>query len=382
MEKQIGRPLKEEEKVLPEENFLYAVTETRERISRGWAGRYGSNLKEYFKTLEKLKKAKEYYERIGRGEDVLEQPPTIFGTLSGLIPKDLKSINRILDEKIEDVRNRIKSTREMVTGQLMRAEEQKIIRENSESAEKYALKRSIESYADAGIYTMMESQKKDLEKPLFIALENIYPEQYGSHPDELRHLIHKSRERMAGRLLEMGFSEEEAKKEAEEHIKATLDIGHLNIWKKYFTGSEEEFKQWILNETEKLAQERIIGNIHLSDNFGYEDSHLSSGQGSAPIKEIIQILKKHGGYEGIIAEPGADAITDLSDFHGLMKTWRNFRSPVYSLYAPQRFIPRVEYNNWSDIQYGYFGQASRPLSIQEPYSPSEDWSLWSEVEVE
>ena len=379
IEKQLGRPLSEEEKITPEENFIYAITETKERIARGWAGRYSGKLHEQFDTLEKLKKAKDYYEKVGRGEKVLEQPPTIFGSVSGLVPKDLKSIRRILDEKIESVRGMIKSNREMVTGQLMRADEQRIIREHSETAEKYALKRSLASYADAGISAMKESENKKLEKPLFIALENIYPEQYGAHPDELKTLVQKSREVMAERLISEGYSLEEAKQKAETHIRATFDVGHLNIWKKYYQGSDEEFKDWILKETEKLAKDKIIGNVHLSDNFGWEDEHLAAGQGNAPVKEIMKILKKHA-YDGnITAETGADMITDLSDMHGLMKTWNYFGSPVYGLYTGQRFAPR---NRWSDIQYGYFGHANPPLYIHEPYLPSEDWRTWSEVGLE
>jgi Xylose isomerase-like TIM barrel len=379
MEEKLGRSLTQEEKITPEENFIYAVTETRERISLGWAGKYSNSLKDYFSTLEKLKEAKTHYADLGRDEEQLTQSPTIFGDVSGLIPKDIKSIRTILNEKIDDVQAKIKAAQEMVAGQLMKAEEQRIIRDHSETAEKYAFQRSINSYADAGMSAMKESQKKRLKRPLFIALENIYPEQYGSHPDELRVLVQRSRSMMADRLQQNGLSEHEAQQRAESHIRATLDVGHMNIWRKYYQGNDEQFKHWILNETKKLAKEGVIGHVHLSDNFGWADEHLAAGEGNTPIKEVIDVLKKHG-YDGnIIAEPGGHAINDLSDVHGLLRTWNYFDSPVYGLHAPQRL---AHARQWSDIQYGYFGQVYPPKFIHEPYSPSEEWTTWSEVELE
>ena len=95
--------------------------------------------------------------------------------------------------------------------------------------------------------------------------------------------------------------------------------------------------------------------------------------------EIAKILKKTG-YKGpLTVEPGADASTDLSDFHGLMKTWKLFGSPVYGLTAPAR--PHTP-GRWGDIQYSYFGQTAPPYYIFGPYSPSQDWTLFTQVPLE
>ena len=149
-----------------------------------------------------------------------------------------------------------------------------------------------------------------------ITMENIFPERYGGHPQELKELIRESRKEMverlthdkikdpsgsritleearargnialAGEIKEVdnpykrpGITEEQAWKKAEEHIKATLDTGHLNIWRKYWnddpTKTLEEnsngFKKWILNQVEDLAKNNMIGNVHLTDNYGYQD---------------------------------------------------------------------------------------------------------------
>src|SRR3989338_8941327 len=65
----------------------------------------------------------------------------------------------------------------------------------------YGIKESSETLARAGIYALQKEKEQGLEKPLFIAPENIFPENgYASHPEELKELIIKSRKAMAERL--------------------------------------------------------------------------------------------------------------------------------------------------------------------------------------
>ena len=139
----------------------------------------------------------------------------------------------------------------------------------------------------------------------------------------------------------------------------------------------------MLKKVEEMAKKNIIGSVHLTDNLGYQDEHLAPGQGNTPVTEMIKILKKNGYNGPLIVEPGADATTDLSDFHGLMKTWRLFGSTIYGmgsggagLRAPGR------QRAWSEVQYGYFGQTQPPYFVFGGYSPSEDWTLWSGVPME
>ena len=124
----------------------------------------------------------------------------------------------------------------------------------------------------------------------------------------------------------------------------------------------------------------MVGNVHLSDNYGYQDEHLSPGEGTAPIKETVAILKKYGYKGALTVEPGADASVDQGDFWGLMKTWKLFGSPVYGAQGHARMdVPKA---SWSDIQYSYFGQTNPPYYIFGPYAPSQDWTLWTQVPFE
>ena len=133
-----------------------------------------------------------------------------------------------------------------------------------------------------------------------------------------------------------------------------------------------------MKSIESLAKDKMIGNVHLADNFGYQDDHLAPGQGNSPVKRIMEVIKRNGYDKAITVEPGADASTDLGDFYGLMKTWRLFGSPV----SGSGYGTPQEPSRWGDVQYAYFGQNRPPSYIFGNYSPSNDWTLWSQVPLE
>ena len=380
-------PISEYEKVTPEERYLRATLETNEGYSRGWALQFSIGIKQNVENIKKIKKMLKYYEELESNipDDEKWKIQKQIGSLMGdpyareLIPPETKNPTEILKKALWDEERNLAYHQQSAESQEKQAMDSRETQNHIKSAGKYALGKSFTSYAEAAMYAMEETKKKNLnDNPLMITVENIFPEQYGGHPEELKSLVNGSRERMAEMLKQRGINENEAKKIAATHIKATLDTGHLNTWRKYYKGNDDEFRKWMLSEVEDLAKKKLIGNVHLSDNYGYQDDHLAPGQGNAPVKEIVQILKKHGYKGAFTVEPGADASTDLSDFHGLMKTWRYFGSPIYGIAAPTRFGSR----SWGDVQYSYFGRTYPPYFIFGAYSPSNDWTLWSQVPME
>ena len=365
--RELGADFDEErDTVTPEEAFLKATTETQEKIAKGWALYYGRDLDKKFRRLDELNEKKKFL------QEKLETTPEsekwkIKGQLKDTTT-ELAELKRIID-----------SDKEMVTGQLQQAKDQERLGKNVISAKKFALERSAGGYALSGMHAWEETKKKNLEKPIFITMENIFPESYGGHPQELKKLVLESRKKMINMLKNKGKSESEAKKLAETHIKATLDVGHLNLWRKYFKGNDKEFNKWLLDQTEDLAKSKIIGNVHLADNFGYQDEHLAPGQGNTPIKDMVKILKKHGYKGAYTVECGSSATTDASYFHGLMKTWEYLGSPVYSMGAARDGLPPAQ---WQNIQHSYFGQTYPPSFVFGAYSPSNEWTLWSGVPME
>jgi len=427
LENKYGRKLAEDEMITPEERVMQSQLETNEGYSRGWALQFSRSIKEHQKQLEKLREAREFYKEIWENtpEDDRWRLRRQTEQFSHFVSPETKDPLEMIDKQIWALTQELTYAQQSGYSQEKQARDTRETWENVVSARKYALEQAKKSYAQAGIYAMDVTDKKDLEKPLYITMENIFPERYGAHPQELKKLVLDAREEMVRRLSaekiadpsgtvyttdeakEMGrpylagkpreienpykrMTEQQARKAAEEHIKATIDTGHFNTWRKYFQAKQGEsieqtdsrFKHWLLNQTEDLAKAGIIGNVHATDNFGYQDDHLAPGQGTTPVRDMVAIMKKHGYTGPLTVEPGADATTDLSDFHGLMKAWREFGSGVYGAgYGGPGVVPHGP-NRWEDIQYSYFGRNQPPYFVFGNYSPSNDWTLWTQVPME
>lgn len=415
-----GRKPNYYEKMYPEEAYVRATLDANEGIARGWSVYYGQNTEKHIKALNKLEEARKFYEQMDKSipqEEqwkILREDRELFNMTAGFAAPEMKHPLDLIKRAVEDNRRQLEYARTAASGQLQQAEDTFETKQHIVTPIKRLEKHGVRLYAEAGIHALRKT--RDPNNPVTVAVEHIFPERFGGHLEELRWIITKSRERMVEMLTHpeieygasmapevmdeeklrkgviqpnpyyMGVSREEAQKLAERHIKATLDTGHINLWRKYWqddprkTREENEgaFKTWVLNQVENLAKEKMVGNVHLADNYGYHDDHLGPGQGNSPIREIMAILKKYGYEKAVTVEPGADASTDLSDFHGLMKTWRFFGSPVYGMGFRGAGVPQT----WSDVQYSFFGQNKPPYYIFGGYAPSNDWTLWSAVPLE
>ncbi len=251
--------------------------------------------------------------------------------------------------------------------------------------------RTSETLANAAIYAWDKERAQHLEKPLFISPENIFPEHgYGSHPEELKEMVINARKAMAEKLclpVEKGgrsLSRSEAEDISKDHIKATFDVGHAYTWKKFFQANpgesfeqtEKRFNNWMMKEVDKLNEEGIIGHVHLSDNFGYYDEHLTPGTGSAPLKDFVEKMRKAGHMEPMIAEGGAQAKEDY--YQAMTGGWKHIASsPIYRTAS------------WTDIEDSYFGRVSSPTYIVGKYAPSQEYlgtekgaPFWSGIGLE
>jgi sugar phosphate isomerase/epimerase len=262
----------------------------------------------------------------------------------------------------------------------------------SKLADTYAVEQSSKSMGELGLYLYQvnEKAKKDhksgktpfgLKNDLYLAPENLFPEMYGSHPEELKTLIEGGRTQMAKNLVNhYGMTEKQAAEKAKHHIKATLDIGHLNVWKKYFKAKPKEslesrdkrFNEWVLKKTQKLFDEGIIGHVHISDNFGFHDEHLTAGDGTAPIKEFVKQAKKQGFKEFVVESGSFNPMTSLPD------SWMHFDSPVYGLHVPgftkdTWTDPSARPGGFNQFYRQYFGRTEGPRYLVGDTAPSEDF---------
>ena len=286
----------------------------------------------------------------------------------------MKNPEAYLQQEIDESKNLRKAYEEAEKAAAKEKFELKQRYENLSDVESFAMEKTATNMATAALYALELEKKKNLDKPLFIAPENWTPELYGSHPQELKKIIVESRKQMANILVHRGYEKDDAKKVAEEHIRATLDVGHMNFWRKYYKGDDESFKNWYKEQVKDLAKSNILGNVHLHDNFGYNDEHLSTGGGNTPIEELMQSLKE-GGYKGqYIGEPGGQ---QEGKYH---EAWTS----VMGMSASPIYRTDVTSRSWTDIEGSYFGSTASPTYlVGENLVPNkEDFTLWSGTRLE
>ncbi|MFH1365386.1 MAG: TIM barrel protein [archaeon] len=215
--------------------------------------------------------------------------------------------------------------------------------------EKFALDKSSETFANVAL----KAYDKYKDEAPTICVENMFPGMaFNAAIGEqdipgVGNLILESRNKFVQKAVEKGISEGEARKQAERLIGMTLDTGHLNIAKK------QGFKDKDLKkEVEEIS--KYIKHVHLSDNFGYSDSHLPVGMGNAPFKDILEELEKKGIKSRKIAEAGGFVQHfGTSPYPFLLEA---MGSPIYSMQmAPY-------WNQSLGLQQGYFSGYGQMLT--------------------
>ncbi len=362
-------------------------------MARNYEQRYEKEIKDY----EKMKKTYNYYKEL---KDKL--PAEEWEKMKGkfdhqqyhlIIPED-KDPLEYLSKSLKNLESDLEVTMDMVKSgkgralEIMSDFDLKDTFHNGKqkdfvSAEDFAGERASESMGEAAMYALEKTEQriragdKLIEKnPLFIAPESWLPDTYGGHPDEMKKLVLNARKNMAETLEKTrGYSHKKAEETAQKHIRATLDIGHLNLWKRFYVKKEGEtqehydkrFQNWALEKTKDLADNKILGHVHLSDNYGYHDEHLTIGDGNAPVKEFLDIVKK-AGIDEFIVEGGS-----FNPLTALPRAWNFLGSPIYSV-----FKPGLVEQTWSDgivggFHQSYFGRTEAPRYIIGDFAPSEDY---------
>lgn len=145
-----------------------------------------------------------------------------------------------------------------------------------------------------------EQFKEHGDKANTIAIENFHPNMAFGRAEQLRDLIDEAKEKFVQKVVsEQHIGKETAVREANRLIGATWDLAHINMLRGKGIGKEE-----IIKETGKIAS--VVKKVHLSDNFGFHDSHLSPGMGNTPTKEIMKDIEARLGKKPTaIVESGA-----------------------------------------------------------------------------
>lgn len=372
----------------PEEFFYQQLVDKKRKQAKAELGRWRENMERAQRRKEAIEeRQRELYEKerkkpgLGHAKAIEEIEKMEMEPKEGTPEYDkyLKDPIKHLDKEKEKVQHEINYAQSGVEGHGRELEELKEQGKKVKTMTDYAVNRTAQNIAKLGLYAYEVEKKQKLKKPLVIAPENVFAEQYGSHPQELRHIVIKARKAMAEKLKK-DYGKKEADKIAADRIKATFDIGHANTWKKYFKEEDptgKKFKKWLLGEVKQLQKEGIIGNIHLTDNFGFEDEHLTPGQGNAPIEEFLEEIKKEG-YKGkFVVEPGAQTEQEGGIFTALTGAWGYLaKSPIYRTAGGAA-------QSWSDVSGGYLSQLGTTRYVQGTYLPSkESWGWYTETQME
>ena len=358
------------------ELFLRIHKENEIARASGTAWQFSRDLKEHEKKMRelnekhhKLKKLKEEnpgaYAKINLGhEDLIEQT-----------------------KKELDVRKQeVVTAAEYAGASQIQAENLRQEQKNVSTLEDYGQGKAADTVARAAIYTMQrkeqaERERKEKLKDMFIAVENLFPDQYGGHPEEVAEIVLAARKTFEDKLRKDHHkSKEEAEDLAKRYIKATWDTGHANIWFKYFDekagetleAKQARFKKWYLEQARMWKEKEIMGHVHITDNFGWEDEHVPPGEGTTPIKEFLKEIEDN------IKDKKTDLIVEPShhDWRALTSGMRLLGGNIYGL-------PAGKIDTWADIQHSYFGRNAAPYFLYgDSTTDPNSWQLWSQAPLE
>ena len=209
-----------------------------------------------------------------------------------------------------------------------------------ETVEDFAMEKSAKTFANVALHGL----KTYKDKAPTINIENVFPGMAFTPAEDWQELIKQSRDQFVDRAIKskseggLGISESKAREEAERIIGATLDVGHLNVArKKGYTEKE------LLEEVKKIAKD--VKHVHLTDNFGYGDTHLPPGMGNVPIKEIMEELEQKGyGGKKIVESPGWPQHFGTSPFPYILEA-----------FGPEVYKGGITWNQVSGLQASYSG---------------------------
>jgi hypothetical protein len=262
--------------------------------------------------------------------------------------KKLKEISERFQKELGDAKHNLidqsRAVHNLLTGLKM-----DVRPELFQPIEEFAIEKSAQTFANvaANAYAKLK------DKAPIISIENMMPgmafalkkEGEGGLPG-MNELILESKKKFVEKVTKpkdkggLGLSEKEAQKQADRMIGMTFDVGHLNIAKK------DKFKdEHLRKEIEAVAKH--VKHVHITDNFGYSDSHLPPGMGNVPIKELMEELEKQG-FSGrkILEVGGWFEHFKTSPYEMSLEA---FGSPIYSM----KMGPY--WNESADFQQGYMG---------------------------
>jgi hypothetical protein len=387
--------------VTPEEYLYKQRLEVQKALYKGQSLYYSSEVENLYDKLKELNDLKALTEDIKGNMDKDQKQrwirdtvlPKLAGAIrGGLNEREVERLTQMdpakaVQDAIQRTQNTLNGFQEQATAQRVQQAEVEEVEKHITTPHKFGLKRSVDSYSDAGIDALKVTKERKLDKPVYIGPELGWAsESYGGHPDEFIELIKESRKKMAEKLVKTeGYSENAAEEAAKSHIKGMVDTSHLAMWFKHFKKKDgwtdekhlKEFNEWMKEQGKKIAKAGVAGGVQVVDTITGEHSHLPAGQGIFDVAGFVKVMKEEGFKGDIIAEGHEEDTMRIGQGRILTETWRAFGSNIAGVgHGPTGL------RGWGGIQHSYFGQVMPPTYVVGAYAPSNEWSLWSETPFE
>lgn len=195
----------------------------------------------------------------------------------------LKEVSKKYAEELNKSGGRLTGESQAMQNLLLTLKSRELAPQLYQPIEEFAIDKSAQTFANVAFNAF----QKFKDKAPTISIENMYPGMAFSSADDLKKLVDESRKKFVNLAEKKGMSKTSAEKQAEKMIGVTLDVGHLNIAKKKGFTDED-----LRKEAAEIA--KYVKHVHLTDNFGYSDSHLPPGMGNVPFKQILEELEEAG----------------------------------------------------------------------------------------
>lgn len=218
--------------------------------------------------------------------------------LDGVANAYKEEINKMEEEGGSDPKQHSRALQILING-LQDKGEKKVSPDMYIPVEDFAIEKSSKTFGNVAF----ESFKKYGKNSPIVSIENPPAGFALSTGEDLKKLVEKTREHFIERVMKskkdkgLELSRSEAEKQAEKLIGATWDVGHINQIRKF--GFDEEDT---VNEAKKVAP--LLKHIHLSDNFGIENTELPMGMGNVALEKVMKVFGKKGEDAKKIVEAG------------------------------------------------------------------------------
>ncbi|MGM5481528.1 MAG: TIM barrel protein [Nanobdellota archaeon] len=352
-----------------------------------------------YKKLLEAKKAAENMED-GKSEDELRQmglmeTSGIEGGDGKFTSPDYKKRSEVIQEQLDSIKQRMEFSRGIATDSEASARNAWEMQNNVKPVDQFALDKTTDSYAELGYYAMQETMrnKGKLKRPIQVGPELGFPDAYGGHPDEFIEMIKKSRQKMEDRLKKdpkifAKYGPEGVKKLSKKHIAGMMDTSHLSMWYNHFKKKNPDesesqrlkrFNKWFKENMKKLGKEGVVGSVQVVDSAAGPHRHLPPGEGVFPSVEGVKLMQKEGFDGPVVSEGHGEEMQEPGKIQ--YSLWNEFGASIGNGYA----FGTGGGNAFGNIYGGMGGAAGyrAPANyIVGGYSPSNEWSLWSEVPLE